>query len=52
MKERKSAQMAFRLTEEERMALKILAAKTGKTVQALIFEALDKTFPDWRNKKD
>ena len=44
--------MAFRLSEEERLALKIFALKKGKTVQALIFEALDKTFPDWRKTKE
>jgi predicted DNA-binding protein len=51
MKEKKEAQMAFRLTEKERRKLKMLAAKMGKTVQAVIFEALDKTFPGWREQK-
>jgi hypothetical protein len=49
---RQGVQMAFRLSEEERLALKIFALKKGKTVQALIFEALDKTFPDWRKTKE
>lgn len=48
---RQGVQMAFRLSEEERLALKMFALKEGKTVQALIFEALDKTFPGWRNIK-
>lgn len=52
MSDKKNAQMAFRLTEDERRALKILAAKEGKTMQAIIFEALDKTFPGWRDKKE
>lgn len=50
MAEKKDAQMAFRLTEEERRKLKMLAARMGKTVQAVLFEALDKTFPGWREK--
>lgn len=51
MGEKKNAQMAFRLTEEERRKLKMLAARLGKTVQAVLFEALDKTFPNWRKEK-
>ena len=52
MGEKKDAQMAFRLTEDERRSLKMLAASLGKTVQAVLFEALDKTFPGWRQPKD
>lgn len=51
MPKKKDAQMAFRLTEEERRKLKMLAAKLGKTVQAVLFEALDNTFPGWREEQ-
>lgn len=51
MPAKKDAQMAFRLTEGERRKLKMLAAKHGKTVQAILFEALDKVFPGWREEE-
>ena len=46
MKENKEIQMAFRITEEERRKLKMLAAHEGKTLKNLFFDALEKMFPN------
>ena len=50
MEEKKDSQVSFRLTKEEHRKLKILAATEGKTIKTLLFEALDKLFPTWRNE--
>lgn len=40
----------FPVTEEEHRQLKILAAQEGKTIKELLLEALEKIFPNWREK--
>ena len=40
-----------RMSEEERHKLKLLAVREKKTIRAIIFEALDKSFPNWREDK-
>ena len=49
--EKKVSQVSFRLTSEEHHKLKILAATERKTIKNLVFEALDKLFPNWRKEK-
>lgn len=44
--------MTVRVSEEERHRLKLLAVQEKKTLKAVLFEALDKTFPGWRDKKE
>lgn len=46
MKERA---MSIRMDEDTHKKLRMLAAKEGKTAKQCIFEALDKTFPGWRD---
>ena len=43
--------LTVRVSEEEHQRLKMLAAKKKKTLKAILFEALDKTFPDWQKAK-
>lgn len=43
--------LTIRVSEEEHQKLKMLAVEEKKTLKALLFEALDKAFPDWRKKK-
>lgn len=43
--------VTVRVSEEERHKLKLLAVRERKTLKAVIFEALDKTFPNWRKEK-
>ncbi|WP_156908103.1 hypothetical protein [Desulfovibrio cuneatus] len=51
MKEVKEAMLSFRVTEEEKQQLKVLAAKEKKTLKALVFDALEKMFPHWKESK-
>lgn len=51
MKENKEAMLSFRVTEDEKHKLKVLAAKEKKTLKTLVFEALDKMFPNWKEGK-
>lgn len=50
MAEDKVKQIPFRMTASEHTGLKILAAKQGKSIQQLLVDALDKTFPSWRDE--
>lgn len=43
--------VTVRLSEEERHKLKLLAVRERKTLKAVIFEALDRAFPMWREEK-
>ena len=53
MKDNKTNQMCFRVTDEEKHNLKVLAAKQGKTFKKLLFSALDKQYPNWnQNEQD
>ena len=45
---KKEIGMGIRVAPEIHKALKILAAKEGKTAKQCIFEGLDKAFPGWR----
>lgn len=47
--EKYAVTITVRVSEEERQNLKILAAKEKQTLKALLFEALDKAFPGWRD---
>ena len=50
-----SKAVGLKVSEEEHQQLKMLSVKERKSIKALIFEALDKTFPGWRqqhNNKD
>lgn len=42
--------LTVRVSEEEHQKLKLLAVREKKTLKAVLFEALDKTFPDWRKQ--
>ena len=46
--DKKEISMSIRFTPEIHRALKILAAKEGKTSKDCILEGLDKAFPGWR----
>ena len=46
--EKKETSITIRLTPDVHKALKLLAASEGKTAKECIMEALDKTFPKWR----
>jgi len=48
--EKKEISITIRLTPETHKALKILAAREGKTAKQCIFEALDEKFPKWRTE--
>lgn len=43
--------ITVRMSEEERHKLKLLAVREKKTLKAILFEALDKSFPMWREEK-
>lgn len=45
-----AATITIRMSEDERHKLKLLAVREKKTLKAVLFEALDKTFPDWRKQ--
>ena len=47
--ERNEISITIRLTPEIHKALKLLSAMEGKTAKDCILEALDKTYPNWRN---
>lgn len=47
--EKKETSITIRLTPDVHKALKLLSASEGKTAKECIMEALDKTFPGWRN---
>ena len=47
--EKYAVTLTIRLSEEERYRLKLLAVKEKKTLKAVLFAALDKAFPQWRN---
>ena len=40
--------LTFSISEEEKKAIKILAAKEAKSIKAFLFLLLDKQYPDWR----
>lgn len=42
--------LTVRVSEEEHQRLKMLAVREKKTLKALLFEALDETFPNWREQ--
>ena len=42
--------LTVRVSEEEHQRLKMLAVREKKTLKAILFEALDKTFPNWREQ--
>lgn len=46
--DKKIVSMSIRLEQELHKALKILAAKEGKTSKDCLLEGLDKAFPGWR----
>ena len=48
----KQKQIPFRLLESEHTGLKVLAAKKRKSVQQILYEALDKAFPGWRRGEE
>lgn len=50
MKPENSKQVLFRVTENEKVSLKIRALKEKMTVQEMILKALDKVFPGWREE--
>lgn len=41
--------LTIRVSEQEHQCLKMLAVREVKTIKAIIFEALEKSFPEWRN---
>lgn len=43
--------MTVRISEEEHQKLKLLAVREKKTLKDLFFEAMDNTFPGWRDDK-
>lgn len=43
--------LTVRVSEEEHQRLKLLAVRERKTLKAVLFEALDRTFPGWREEK-
>jgi Antitoxin ParD. len=47
---KKEISMSIRFMPEIHKALKILAAKEGKTAKQCILEGLDKAFPGWRDE--
>lgn len=47
----KESRVSFRVTDEEHHKLKVLAAKERKTLKALLFEALERMFPNWKDDK-
>ena len=49
--EKYAVTVTVRVSEEERHRLKLLAVKEKKTLKAVLFEALDKTFPSWRKEQ-
>ena len=49
--QKKEVAMSIRFTPEVHRALRILAAKEGKTAKQCILEGLDKTFPGWRQEE-
>lgn len=44
--------LSFPISAEEHQALKVLAAKEKKSMKELVLEALDKTFPTWREESE
>lgn len=46
-----AATITVRMSEEERHKLKLLAVREKKTLKAILFEALEKAFPGWREDK-
>ena len=40
----------FPVTEEEHRLLKMLAAQEGKTLKELLLEALEKGYPNWKER--
>lgn len=50
--EKKEVAMSIRFTAETHKALRMLAAKEGKTAKQCILEGLDKAFPGWREQEE
>lgn len=48
--ERYEKTMSVKMSEEEHRQIKMLAVQKKKTIKAILFEALDKAFPTWRQK--
>ncbi len=40
--------IGLKVSEAEHQSLKMLAASEKKSIKAVIFDALDKVFPEWR----
>ncbi|MDR2504183.1 MAG: hypothetical protein LBD82_07385 [Deltaproteobacteria bacterium] len=51
MEEKKDSMISFRVSETERYKMKELAAHERKTLKQLVFDALEKAFPGWQDKK-
>lgn len=43
--------LTVRVSEEEHQKLKMLAVREKRTLKAILLEALDNTFPEWRKDK-
>ena len=46
--EKYAVTVTVRVSEDERHKLKLLAVRERKTLKAVLFEALDRAFPNWR----
>lgn len=42
--------LTFKISEDEKKALRILAAKEGKSLKDFLFLLLDRQFPNWREE--
>ena len=43
--------LTFKISEEEKKALRILAAKEGLSLKGFLFSLLDRQYPNWRETK-
>jgi hypothetical protein len=41
--------LAFSISDEEKKAIRILAAKEGVNLKSFLFLLLDRQFPNWRD---
>ena len=50
--DKKEVALSFKFPVELHKALKVLAAKVGKTIKQCLLDGLDAAFPDWRKQEE
>lgn len=48
---KKEKTLNLRISAEEHRAIKLLATEAGVTIKQFLFEAIERLYPNWRQKR-